>query len=165
MKNASYINTDNKQDSNSQLLFEKVAISCDHAAIELKELIINHESLKKYQWIDFGCFESNTKVDYPHYALQVVKAVTSKQADMGICLCGTGIGMSMAANRHTGIRAAVVWNMSTAKASRKHNDANILCMGARQLDHELACKLANIWLGTKFDGGRHAKRIAMFDQC
>ena len=142
-------------------LFENIAIANDHAAIELKKLIVQHTQFSDYNWIDFGTNHKKS-VDYPDYAELVVNAINSKQADVGICLCGTGIGMSMVANRHSSIRAALVWNKKTAIASREHNNANILCAGARVLDHQLACELVGLFLTTPFGGGRHAQRISLF---
>ena len=141
-----------------------VAIACDHAAWQLKDLLITSPLLKSYTWIDYGTSGEEGHVDYPDYAQAVVRALQAKEVDWGICLCGTGIGMSMVANRFADIRAALAWNMATIKSSRKHNNANILCLGARVLEHSKVPELVRVWLTTDFDQGRHLKRLHKFPQ-
>ena len=139
--------------------FHTVAIACDHAACELKEHLMAAQELSSYIWLDFGSQRDQGSVDYPDYARSVVKALRAKRVDMGICLCGTGIGMSIAANRDPYIRAAVVWNQLSAKLSRQHNNANVLCLGSRLLETKQAIQLVDMWLRTPFQGGRHQKRL------
>lgn len=148
--------------SETQQIFHSVAIACDHAACELKDLMMSSDALSSYVWLDFGCASSQRSVDYPDYAQSVVKAIAGRRVDVGICLCGSGIGMSMAANRDPKMRAAVVWNKSSAVLSRQHNNANILCLGSRMLTSTEAVNLARIWLSTPFQGGRHKKRLEKF---
>jgi len=140
-----------------------IGIANDHAAVELKNIILASSLLQDYTWVDYGCHLEDGRVDYPDYASYVVKALLKREIDVGICLCGTGIGMSMTANRYGGIRAACVWDIATAKASRKHNDANILCLGARLLDHKKVPLIVQTWLRTEFSHGRHKKRLAKLE--
>ena len=142
--------------------FQKMAIACDHSAVELKNLLVSSTLLKDYTWVDYGTHDKTRKVDYPVFAKQVALAVQQEDTDAGICLCGTGIGMSMVANRYPGVRAAVVWNLETAKLSRQHNNANVLCLGARLLKHSEVPLLVKAWLTTEFSEGRHAKRLDQF---
>jgi ribose 5-phosphate isomerase B len=109
-------------------------------------------------YIDLGC-ECSTSVDYPDYALPVAEKVASGEVDRGILICGTGIGMSIAANKVKGIRCALVHDMFSAKATREHNDSNILTMGERVIGPGLAREIAKIWLTTEFEGGRHKNRL------
>lgn len=142
--------------------FQKLGIACDHSAIELKNLLISSALLSDYTWVDYGTSQRGRAVDYPHFAEAVALAVQKEDTDGGLCLCGTGIGMSMVANRFAGVRAAVVWNLETAKLSRQHNDANVLCLGARMLKHSEMPLLVKGWLTTEFLGGRHQKRLEQF---
>ncbi|MCD6557707.1 MAG: ribose 5-phosphate isomerase B [Candidatus Aenigmarchaeota archaeon] len=135
-----------------------IALGSDHAGFGLKEKIKQYLEKKGLEIKDYGCF-SEESVDYPDYAEKVARAVSSNEAEKGILICGTGIGMSIAANKVSGIRAAVCWDEKSAEMSRRHNDANILCIGARLIDQELALKIVDIWLSTDFDGGRHVKRV------
>ncbi len=135
-----------------------IALGSDHAGFELKEKIKKYLEEKKVETKDYGCF-SDDPVDYPDYAEKVAKAVANGDADRGILVCGTGLGMSMSANKLPGIRAALCWNEKAAEMSRKHNDANVLCLGARLIDHTDALRIVDVWLKTSFDGGRHIKRV------
>jgi ribose 5-phosphate isomerase B len=136
----------------------KIAIGADHAGFELKQKVKQHLIDKGLQVDDKG---TNTpeSVDYPDFARKVGEDVVAKNADLGILICGTGIGMSMAANKIPGIRAANVSNEFEAQMSREHNDANVLTLGARVLDEPLAFKLVDKWLETQFAGGRHQLRV------
>jgi len=136
----------------------KIAIGSDHAGFVLKNEISGYLRAKRHKVIDLGAF-SEDRVDYPDYAKKVAKTVASKKADMGILVCGSGIGMSMSANKVKGIRAAVCESIYTAKMSRMHNDANILCLGARILPKKKAFAIIDLWLKTSFEGGRHIKRV------
>lgn len=145
-------------------LFQTIGIACDHAACDLKEHLLASELLAGYTWLDFGTDKDGGSVDYPDYAKAVVKGCLDQRVDCGLCLCGTGIGMSMVANRHPKIRAAVVWDKATASLSRKHNNANILCLGARLIEPKHAAELVKLWLTTPFQGGRHQKRLDKFSE-
>lgn len=141
----------------------KIIIGSDHGGLNLKNLIIHHLHLKNIQVEDIGSY-SNENVDFPPYAEKVAKSVAGNNADFGILCCGTGIGMSMAANKIKGIRAAVVSESYSAKYSRLHNDANILCLGQRVIGEGLALEIVDIWLSTTFDGGKHQRRIDLLNQ-
>ncbi len=141
----------------------KVAIGADHGGFELKELVVALLEEKGHEVLDKGCFSSDS-VDYPEYAEKVCSSILDGEAERGILICGTGIGMSLAANRHQGIRAALCHEIFTAEMSRRHNDSNILCMGGRVIGPALAFEMVKTWLATPFDGGRHSRRISMFDK-
>lgn len=140
----------------------KLALGCDHGGINLKNAIINYLEDKGIDYEDFGCF-SERSVDYPIYAYNVAAAVAEGKFDYGILCCGTGIGVSIAANKVKGIRAAVVSNEFGAEMTRRHNNANILCMGGRVIKEEDAVKYADIFLNTPFsaDEERHTRRVKM----
>ncbi len=140
----------------------KVAIGCDHGGIDLKVQVVRQLNQAQIQVLDMGC-ETHDSVDYPVYAKAVCSAVVNGEADFGILICGTGIGMSMASNRMPGIRAALCHELFTARMSREHNNANVLCLGARVIGPGLALEMVKTWLHTDFAGGRHLKRIEMFD--
>ena len=141
----------------------KVAIGADHGGFELKELVVALLEEEGQEVLDKGCFSSDS-VDYPEYAEKVCSSILDGEAERGILICGTGIGMSLAANRHQGIRAALCHEIFTAEMSRRHNDSNILCMGGRVIGPALAFEMVKTWLATPFDGGRHSRRISMFDK-
>ncbi len=141
----------------------KIAIGCDHGGIVLKPAVKNVLEANKIEIIDMGCFDSQS-VDYPDLALKVAEAVSRGEADKGIILCGTGIGISIAANKVKGIRAAVCHDLFTAQMCAQHNDANVLSMGGRVIDEDLAAKMVQIWLDTPFEGGRHVGRVAKISQ-
>jgi ribose 5-phosphate isomerase B len=136
----------------------KVAIGSDHAGFMLKERLKKHLIKLNYEVKDFGT-HSKESVDYPDIAFEVARDVSKGKFDRGILICGTGIGMCIAANKVVGIRAALCWDERTAELSRKHNDSNILCLGGRILGEEEAMKIVDVWLTTKFEGGRHLRRI------
>ena len=137
-----------------------IALGCDHGGLEIKNAVIKYLEENNIQYKDYGCYTSDS-VDYPEYAYKVAKAVTANEAELGILCCGTGIGISMAANKVNGIRAAVVSNEFCAEMTRRHNNANILCMGGRVITEEEAVKYADIFLNTSFEGDRHTKRVDM----
>jgi len=139
----------------------KIAIGSDHGGVELKRLVV--ELLKElgHEVADQGC-EAGQAVDYPDYAGLVCDLVKQGQCDRGILVCGTGIGMSMAANRRPGIRAALCHESFSARMSREHNDANVLCLGGRVLGPNLALDIVRTWISTDFTGGRHQARLDMF---
>lgn len=140
---------------------KKIAIGADHAGFEYKAKLIEDLSKKGYEFVNVGT-DSAESVDYPVYANKVCDLVNSKSVDTGILICGTGIGMSMAANKNKGIRAAVCGDVVSAEFTRLHNDANVLCMGARIIPYEKALEIAEKYLTTDFMGGKHLKRIEMF---
>jgi len=139
----------------------KISIASDHGGYRLKEFIVSLLKKQGYEIIDHGA-NSDQSVNYPDYAKAVTDEIASGSCDRGILICGTGIGMSMAANRNGMIRAAVCSNEYTARMSREHNDANILCLGERVIGPGLAADIVRIWLETEFSGGRHLQRIQMF---
>ncbi len=140
-----------------------IALASDHAGFELKESIKKYLVDNNYDIIDFGT-NSTASVDYPVFAKMAAEAVASGQCTRGILCCGTGIGVSIVANKQPGIRCALCTNEFTAEMSRKHNDANMMAMGARVVEsEELALKMVEIWLNTEFEGGRHKRRVDMIE--
>lgn len=137
-----------------------IAIGSDHGGYLLKEELKKHLEEKGIEFKDFGT-DSTASCDYPIYAEKVCRAIQSGECDKGILICGTGIGMSMCANKCKGIRAAHCSDHFSAEFTRKHNDANVLCMGARTIGPGVALQLADIFLTTEFEGGRHERRVAM----
>ena len=137
---------------------KKIFISSDHAGYKLKELIKIHLDKKKIKYIDLGPV-NDVSVDYPVYAHKVAKKVKTNNNHVGILVCGSGIGMNIAANRHKNVRAAQCFNLKSTKLSRLHNDANIITLGSRLLTKKNALNCVSVFLDTKFEGGRHAKRI------
>jgi ribose 5-phosphate isomerase B len=137
---------------------KKIFISSDHAGYKLKESITHHLDKKKILYTDLGPFNGD-RVDYPDYAHKVAKKVKTSRNHVGILICGSGMGMNITANRHKNIRAAQCFNSKSTKLSRLHNDANIITLGSRLLSKNSAIKLVKLFLSTKFEGGRHAKRI------
>ena len=143
----------------------KIAIGSDHAAFDEKQKTIEYLVSKGYEVKDFGT-DKKESCDYPEYAHRVAEAVANGEYERGILMCGTGIGMSMTANRHKGVRAALVHDEYTAKMSREHNDSNILCLGARVLDYTTLERLVGLWLNTTAsEEEKHRKRIDMIDSC
>ena len=140
-----------------KFLFKKVFISSDHAGFDLKQKI-KKKLEKKIEVIDLGP-NTDKSVDYPDFAKKVAKRVSSKKANIGIIVCGSGTGMAMSANKFKKIRAAVCYNMASTRLSRLHNNANIIALGARLTRKNIALKLVNIFLSTKFEGGRHLRRV------
>lgn len=136
----------------------KVAIASDHGGYQHKEAIKNHLDELGIEYKDFGT-HSPDSVDYPDYARPVSEAVTSGEYDRGILICGTGIGMSIAANKVKGIRCALVHDVFTAQVTRQHNDSNVLAMGQRVIGEGLALLIVETWLKGEFEGGRHRARI------
>lgn len=139
----------------------KIAIGCDHGGISLKKVVKAVLSELGHEVSDQGT-DNESSVDYPYYAKSVCDLVSAGDCQFGILICGTGIGMSMAANRNQKIRAALCFDMFTARMSREHNDANILCLGARVTGPGLAEEIVRTWLTTEFAAGRHLNRINMF---
>ena len=138
----------------------KIAIGCDHGGLEHKNAIVNNFEERGIEVLDFGIYELES-VDYPKIAVKVANSVAAKEAELGILVCGTGIGMSLAANKVKGIRAACCSEHFSAKYTRLHNDANILCLGGRVIGVGTAIELANLFVDTEFEGGRHQRRVDM----
>lgn len=138
---------------------KKIAIACDHGGYELKKDIIKHLEERGFEVSDFGC-DSTASVDYPDYALPASLAVAKGECELGILICGTGIGMSLCANKVKGIRAACCSDTFSARMTRMHNDSNILCFGARVVGLGLATDMVDLFLDTPFEGERHNARIA-----
>ena len=139
-----------------------ISIAADHAGYELKEIIKHYFDMADIPYIDFGT-DSAEAVDYPVYAKKVCAAVQTGECDLGVLVCGTGIGMSIAANKHKGIRAANCGDTFSAKMMRLHNDANILTLGSRVIGSGLAIEIIKTFLSTDFEGGRHVERVNMYD--
>ncbi|MDO8507588.1 MAG: ribose 5-phosphate isomerase B [bacterium] len=137
----------------------KIAIGSDHAGYELKEELMAHLSHRGFELVDFGTYNGDTSVDYPDYAEAVAREVSNGEFEKGILVCGTGIGVAIAANKVKGIRAANCNEVEMAVLSRRHNDANILTIGGRVVDHKDAQDIASVWLSTEFEGERHIGRI------
>ena len=137
---------------------KKIFISSDHAGFKLKEAIKSYLSNKKLSFTDMGPY-NDSRVDYPDFAHKVARKVKLNKNNIGILVCGSGMGMNIAANRHNNIRAAQCFNLNSTKLSRLHNDANIITLGARLLTKKNALSCVGVFLNTKFEGGRHSKRI------
>jgi len=140
----------------------KYFIGTDHAGFEVKPFVIEYLQKKGIEVEDLGCYSSES-VDYPDYAHKVAKAVLENEGSKGILICGSGIGMSLAANKHKGIRAALCHDYYTASMARKHNDANILCFGARIVGKGEIESILEGWLNSEFEGGRHQRRVEKID--
>ena len=138
----------------------KIAIGCDHGGLEHKDAIKAHLEGLGYTVVDSGIFVQES-VDYPNIAVKVCSDITSKNCELGILVCGTGIGMSIAANKVKGIRAAACSEHFSAKYTRLHNDSNVLCLGGRVIGVGTAIELAEIFVTTEFEGGRHQRRVDM----
>lgn len=141
----------------------KIVVGCDHAGLELKQKILPHLNSLKHTLEDIGTYGPQS-VDYPDYAVRVARAVASGDADRGILICGSGIGMCMVANRIPGVRAVQVCEPFGAKMSRRHNDSNVLCLGGRFIGLDLAVEIVDIWLAELFEGGRHQRRLDLIDR-
>lgn len=141
----------------------RIAVGSDHAGFPLKERVKAHLASQGYEAVDCGA-SSDARSDYPDFAQEVARRVSRGAAERGILVCGSGIGMCMAANRFPGVRAAVIREPGDAEMSRRHNDANVACLGARVTDEELALTLVDLFLSTPFEGGRHEARIKKIDK-
>ncbi|MBI3811252.1 MAG: ribose 5-phosphate isomerase B [Nitrospirae bacterium] len=140
----------------------KMAIASDHAGLDLKNKIIKFLQEAGQPVSDLGTHNQDS-VDYPDYGIAVAQAVSEGKIERGILICGTGIGMSIVANKFPGVRAALCHDPFTAEVSRRHNDANVLVLGGRVLEEKMALEIVRLWLATGFDGGRHARRLAKID--
>lgn len=140
----------------------KIALAADHGGFELKEKIKGHLQQKGIEFLDLGC-NTETSVDYPDYGRACGEAVMRGDADRGIAICGTGIGISIAANKVKGIRCALCTSLFMAEMARKHNDANVLALGGRVLEAELALDIVDVFLTAEFEGGRHQRRVDLLN--
>lgn len=140
----------------------KFYIATDHAGLDLKDYTVELLREKGHEVVDLGPF-SKDRVDYPDYAVKVCESILSDTTSQGILICGSGIGMSMAANRHSGIRAALCHDAYTATVARGHNDANVLCFGERIIGQGVAESILDAWIAGSFDGGRHTNRVAKIE--
>ncbi|MFM7065016.1 MAG: ribose 5-phosphate isomerase B [Actinomycetes bacterium] len=140
----------------------RVAMGADHGGYLLKDALAEHLRGRGAEVLDLGT-HSGDRVDYPEFGAAVGRAVASGDADLGVCVCGSGIGISIAANKVAGVRAAVVHDETSARLSREHNDANVLCLGERLVGPAVAVAALDAWLDAEFEGGRHAARVAQLD--
>ncbi len=140
----------------------RVAVGSDHAGFTMKETLAEKLRSQGHEVIDLGTYSAD-RVDYPDYGAAVGRAVRDGTADQGLCICGSGIGIAIAANKIAGIRAAVVHDATSARLARAHNDANVMCIGERLVGLEVACDALDAWLSAVFDGGRHAGRVSKLD--
>ena len=141
---------------------ETVGIAVDHGGLVLKQAIKEELEAAGCGVLDLGT-DTEESVDYPDFAEKLVQAISEGKVQRGVLVCGTGIGISIAANRHKGIRAAVCYDEETAMLARQHNDANVMCLGGRKTDEPLARRMVNLFLETEFEGGRHARRVGKLD--
>ncbi len=141
---------------------QSIVVGSDHAGFALKEELKRHLRERGLAVEDLGT-HSEEPTDYPLVAHALALAIESGRAERGLLVCGTGLGVSMAANRHPGVRAAVAYDENTARLSRAHNDANVLALGGRSLEHRQARRILDVWLDTPFEGGRHARRVALIE--
>jgi ribose 5-phosphate isomerase B len=137
---------------------QKIAIGGDHAGFKLKQIILDWLLTNGYETKDFGTY-SDASADYPDFAHPVASAVESGEFDLGVLVCGSGQGVAITANKHQGIRAALVWDTPLASLSRQHNNANIICLPERFIEVDKAIECVNVFLHTEFEGGRHANRV------
>jgi ribose 5-phosphate isomerase B len=142
---------------------EVIPVGADHAGFELKQRLVEELRRLGYEPLDLGT-DSPASTDYPEYAHRVAERVARGDAARGVLLCGTGLGMSYTANRHRGVRAAVAWSPEIARLAREHNDANVLILPARFVTERDGLEILNTWLGTPFEGGRHARRVQQIDR-
>jgi ribose 5-phosphate isomerase B len=137
----------------------RVAVGSDHAGFELKAALAKHLADTGHQVVDLGTGSPDTAVDYPEFGLAVGSEVAGGRVERGVCICGTGIGIGIAANKVAGVRAAVVHDVTTARLARRHNDANVICLGARTTGAAEAIDAVDVFFSTDFDGGRHQRRL------
>lgn len=137
----------------------KIAIASDHRGFEFKKRVISTLTHLGHKVTDFGTATDSESVDYPDYGIKAARAVGAGECDRGILICGTGIGMSLVANKVRGVRAAVCHNLYTVEMSRRHNDSNVLCIGADVVNEDILEQKVKLWLETPFEGGRHARRV------
>ena len=142
---------------------KKIAIASDHAGFEMKEYLVGWLASLDYDVFDFGCY-SEEPCDYPDVGHPLAEAVARGEFSRGISVCGSGVGISMVVNRHNGVRGALCWTPEIAELSRRHNDANVLCLPGRFMDNDTARRCTELFLATEFEGGRHLDRIKKIDE-
>lgn len=140
----------------------RIAVGSDHAGFSMKESLAQRLRELGHDVVDCGTYSSE-RVDYPDFGAAVGRAVTSGGAEGGVCVCGSGIGIGMAANKIAGVRAATVWDATSARLAREHNDANVICVGERLVGPEVAAEAVQAWLDAEFEGGRHVARVKKID--
>ena len=138
----------------------KIVLGCDHAGVEIKDAVIAHIKSKGHEVVEVGTYTTDS-CHYPVYAAAACKKILSGECELGVLICGTGIGMSIAANKHDGIRAACCSDTFSARMTRMHNNANVLCLGGRVVGAGLACDMVDLFVDTEYEGGRHDLRVAM----
>jgi ribose 5-phosphate isomerase B len=143
---------------------KKIAISSDHAGFQLKAAVVEHLKKAGHEVVDLGPVNED-RVDYPDFGYKLAEAITAGQAPIGIAICGSGIGISIAVNRYKGMRCALAHDVTSARLARLHNDANVIALGARLLGAEVALDCVNVFLSTDFEGGRHAGRVEKLGKC
>lgn len=141
----------------------KIAAGADHAGYAVKQAVVRHLRSQGHDVVDVGTMSGDESADYPRYAHEVARLVASGAAERGVLVCGTGLGVCMTANRHPGVRAAVCATPHLAEMSRRHNDANVLCLAGRLMSDDDALAVTEVWMATPFEGGRHAPRVAQID--
>jgi ribose 5-phosphate isomerase B len=141
----------------------KIAAGADHAGFAVKQAVVRRLRAQGHEVVDVGTSDAETSVDYPDFAHAVAETVAAGSAERGVLVCGTGLGMCMAANRHEGVRAADATTPHLAEMSRRHNDANVLCLGGRLLSEDEAWAITEVWMATPFEGGRHTRRVESID--
>jgi len=142
----------------------KIASGADHGGYAVKQDLVRRLRAQGHEVVDVGTDSAETSVDYPTFAHRVAAMVASGTVERGLLVCGTGLGVCMAANRHRGVRAADCLTPHLADMARRHNDANVLCLGGRLLSEDEAWAITEIWLATPFEGGRHSRRVALIDE-
>jgi ribose 5-phosphate isomerase B len=142
----------------------KIAAGADHAGYAIKQAVIRRLRLQGHDVADIGADSAETSVDYPAYAHRVAAMVASGEAERGLLVCGTGLGVCMAANRHRGVRAAMCTTPHLAEMSRRHNDANVLCLAGRLQSEDEAWAITQVWMATPFEGGRHERRVELIEE-
>lgn len=141
----------------------KIAAGADHGGYAIKEAVVRGLRSQGHEVIDVGTDSAETSVDYPTFAHRVAAMVAAGEVERGLLVCGTGLGICMAANRHHGVRAADCFTPHLAEMSRRHNDANVLCLGGRLLSEDEAWAIAEVWMSTPFEGGRHQRRVELIE--
>jgi ribose 5-phosphate isomerase B len=141
----------------------KIAVGADHAGFQLKDAIVRRLRAAGHEVVDHGTLDETAAVDYPRFAHAVARAVQRHEAERGVLVCGTGLGMCIVANRYRGVRAADCFSPHLAEMSRRHNDANVLCLAGRLLTADEAWAITDVWLDTPFEGGRHERRTALIE--
>jgi len=154
--------TDEPSEPTTPSLRSTVAVGSDHAGFALKQELSRHLAGRGFQVLDVGT-DSTDRVDYPDFGTLVGTAVVSGRADLGVAVCGSGLGICMAANKVAGVRAAPVHDVTSARLTRQHNDANVICFGERLIGVDVAIEALDAWLDASFEGGRHAGRVAKLD--